>query len=516
MIVGIVYLFLSLEIKGYLPIDIPNTFYANVQEKLNGFQEYSFVNCLQKYKLWLNLIFGLLIILVPFLLANRNRIKLAQKRFNRLLVFIAILTNITFFSGIIAKDSNEVENKLTELKINIEKVHNRIYSKIAGSTTFENFESFDSELAAYETLYEEFDERIEKESQKIIDRRLQNDFKNELQKLTDSIEVNKVNYNSISLILTSANYLEKEFNSFQDYGRKQSGINEKVNYFFNEEQWTYKNGVDFENKVDDYVEELKQKVKEKNSSKKVLFILEEIYTAISSQGIGVISELLPDIRNDLVKTLLKAISKATRDDILKSFVAVFDKSKIKKQKSIVNEKKQRNRLIKKYNSIVNSHVKKEQNLDKQIRESEKRVTRNIENELVSQIEENIKNIDFQKIEFQILNRNGKHVSIRNIEEYNALKNSELTNKIVLREKIITEYKNSPKFKNLFGVPISNLGNKREYLQRLKNINSSKVLKLNNVFNKVIDVLEKKPIICPCCFQNIQAVNVCVPINPICY
>lgn len=508
LIIGIIYLFLSLEIKGYISFDLPNTFYSTIQTQLSNIQEDAFFKFLRTYKIWFNLFLGILIVLIPLLLANRKRIKLAQKRFNQLLVCIGILTNITFFSGFLANESDQVKSKLAELGIKIENTHKRMYAKIAGTILIKDYEDLNSDIQEFEKLNAALTKNKDADVNQIVDDNLRKELENTLDHFIDSLRTTKVIIKPLKWPFISETRINSEFDQFKEIGKSYSKKPEKeLDYFFNEKQWTYQEGIEMEKKVDACVAEIKVSTKSKITSTRINLLLDEVYSFILAYGIGAVTELVPETNNDICKVFFKSIGKATQRDILEQFVSILKGVKIYSKNKLDDLRKNTSNIKRKYASIIRRYTK-EDRLNIQIKEWEQRIKTEIIDELISQIQQYVNDLDVDNISFEM---DGITVTADQLtKQLKDIKSSGLQKNTALAEAILNRYKDKTEYKNLF----RNNGNKRAYLQRLQNINVPKVISSGEFLNYATTLTGSTPIICPRCFQDINVAKFCLPLNPL--
>ena len=394
IVCGIVYLFFWYEIKGYLPIDLSNTTYSVIQEKLTLIRKHSVIDFLLKHKKWVNIFFTCLVILTILLVFSQKKIKKVQKILNQALIYIAILTNITFYSGAIASKYGQVEMELADMEMKIAEVHNRVYKKIEGASVYEYSESFEEKYEDYESLIDELNSYVIAHRVSLWDEDLGSQLDEELRKYIDTIETIKLVFKKSSEFKVPQATHRNFYNYYRNY---QPTYNPKADYLFDKDKWTYQKGVDIEVEVDKKVNDIQQdaKIKFPKSHR----VLKEVYSIISSTGIGFISDLLPDIGNDLVKGVLKSINKAFQADATKFILSFFSKENSNKQKQFKEEAINEKEIKNQYDRTVKRYYKESKKIYAEIEKIETRYKKIIRTEIENHIKSHNEKITFENVTF---------------------------------------------------------------------------------------------------------------------
>ncbi|XLS27942.1 hypothetical protein ACJD0Z_12120 [Flavobacteriaceae bacterium M23B6Z8] len=491
LIIGGVYLFFSMEINNYLPIDLPNTFYATLQETLNDIQKNKYIAFLQKQKIWFNLVFGLLIILVPLLFVRRKKLKLAQKGFNQLLVCLAILTNLSFFSGALASDSEKVTDELETVILEIEEIHSNIYRKVSNTLPKEGIDTVDKTLNDYEELYRDLKKEKEEALKSIKTTDLKQELDDVLTYFLDTLQQNQVVIKPTKVPFISKTRFDNEFNRFLEFGSsKASNTPEDLSYFFTKEKWTYKRGVDLEKKVDTYVAQMEASAKFSNSKTQAIF--EEVYQFIASYGINALADMVPEINNHIYKALAKATAKASQQDVWSQFEKICKKVKTISKDKFTSIKNNTTKIKTKYRSIVRSYKGKDR-LQHEIKALEERIKLELETELITEIQRYVNSIDIRDIKFNSTNEISK---LNQLRELQMIRGTGIEYNVELKNNILSEFRSIIFNSQVFKMK----GTKgRQYLNKLKRIDVNQVVRSSNPRNIFVSAASKMNIWCSCIF-----------------
>lgn len=491
-------------ISKKITIDTLNVVLPKVQKLLTYINNFPILNWISSHKILFNFMLGILIILTPFLFYRRKRMKWLQKNFNKILIYIAILTNVTFFSGELSTYKNSKQQEIADIKFKIEEVHNRIYQKILVAEIDKEFTKYIlDESNRFNTAVNNIEERLTKDSQRIISTTIRDSLVSKTNQLIQSIRLEKITINLYSKEELK-NYNTKDFKDTRTFYTSNSSSNSTdsdIDYVFDDRKWTLRRGKELSHRVDTQIKKRKKFYNisfEKNSKKYAA--LEEIYTLVSSSGIDEIATYLPDIGNDVLKKCLKIISNYKKSDILKYFTRFFNKSQT--EPLLANSNTEINEFKKKYNKLLDEYKAKERNriLLLENKRLKKDILTVIENTILNEIKTQLKVTTYDSaIEENI---------ILNPRDYSKLRNSILQDFSYYRNDILKSYKSeiNQLYYEIINSEKSN--NTINYNRSLKN----KIGNISTISKSFIkEKLSNIPIICPRCFMDMRKIKTCIPI-----
>jgi len=514
VVCGCIFLFVSFEIKGYLPFDLTNTFYAVIQNNLVRLNENRVLNIIYEYKNFMYFFLGILFIVIPFLFLYRNHLKVSLKRFNQILIYIAILTNITFFSGVAASEHHNVNQELADVSLKIKEVHNRIYNKGSALIVYDYIDDVEKNYSEYNLTLEELQSYVIANRFSLADELLGEELEESLNKLIDSSRTSMVDFQRPILKINRIDP-SYSFETIRKHFNAKSNSSGPIHYVFNQEKWTYNKGLTVEATLDKHIAEVQAKAKKKFSGSKGYLITEEIFSLLASSGIGVVTDLLSESVGEIAKALLKSLSKASKNQIVERINLSLKGLYPKTPKKISINRNSLKNIKKEYNSVNEKYQKQDDELTRQVHILEEQLKNRMQNELANQVISDLKNIDYQNIELGVTStKDNKKILLENTSELKRLVEEALKDKKRTRAKIITTYGNLLFAKGIFQIPELNKRRRKEYINSLKKLNAREALKSKKPFYSKSGL--SKVIICPCCFQNMNHVKVCVPINPICF
>lgn len=286
---------------------------GEIQILLNSLKLFPFIKILNENKYLIFLIFGLITLFIPYLYNKENLNKTIKKRLKQIIIFISIITNVSFFGSLTGEATSKKTNELLNLKLEITSIHNDIFKKVFVSSIIPEIEDeLKKEENLYSKEYERFKSKIDslknfpKDSilNKELNLKLLSKLK-EVEKLTFKVE----DFNSPKS--KKSKIIHSEFNNFyaENYNRN-SSYNEYGGYMGNKEKWNKKKGKEVLEKVENFT---KNKSQNKYNIK-----LKQVVELFFDYGLDVVSSAFFDLEKlgqSSQKTLKKVVTILTKETV---------------------------------------------------------------------------------------------------------------------------------------------------------------------------------------------------------
>jgi hypothetical protein len=149
LIIAIIYSIIRFWIESKLYYQELSISLGAIQKDLYFIEQFPIVTFFKDNKTWILLLYGLICIFVPFLYNKEDKTKKIKKYLSSTLIYLSLVSNISFFAVGISHDLSSKEYELTKLQITITDLHNKIYTNAATAVLA-------SEIDQYAKAEEEF------------------------------------------------------------------------------------------------------------------------------------------------------------------------------------------------------------------------------------------------------------------------------------------------------------------------------------------------------------------------
>ncbi|WP_340064655.1 hypothetical protein [Ascidiimonas aurantiaca] len=466
------------------------------------------------HRLFVNFFLGLLILMVPFLFYRRKRFKKWKAYLNAGFISIAILTNVTFFTGKLGDFHNEETRKLADLELRLETVHNRIYQRIAVDALDQNFtQALETAAEAYQMSVQEIEDRLPEDTKTFVNTSLKDSLLADANRLIQPIRASKIITNWKPPGYFTANQ-EKGIEALKKFytSKRNETTSPEIDYLTNREKWNLTDGEALYKKVVAKVTERKKRSPRSFAKgSRNYMVLEEFYNLVAALTVNTLLSYIELENKDLFKKAAKEFATFKRPEVLNTIIRFFAPHQKKAPVTgfLSDEVTEANTLKKRYDHMANVYKKKEQQLVAALKKENRALERHIRNKIESTVLTDVSN---RLKKGSRLLSNDSYISEGTKNEQTDLVNKTIDEWSSVKKEILQEYQ--PEINSLYrkAVTYDNASNPATYNNYLKNrlgtVAAETTLAMADVFRNI-------PVICPCCFRDINTVRKCIPVNPIC-